>query len=143
MAVFVADCWVVVVLVEVLVEVLVDGGLVDGTVEVDGERDGGFVVGALAGCGVVVDGVVELLDGLVVELDGREVAPGEFVVGSDPAEVVELDEPRVAEALGREPRESGADFVWKVKTPARPATVAAIMIGARFIVPISLEASLV
>ena len=70
MAVFVADGWVVVVLVEVLVE----GGLVDGTVEVDGERDGGFVVEALGGCGVVVE-----------VLDGREVAPDGFVVGDDPA----------------------------------------------------------
>ena len=100
-----------VVLVDVLVEVLVDGVLVDGTVEVDGERDGGFVEEALAECGVEVDGVVEVLEGLVVELDGREVVPFEFVAGGDPAAIDELEEPRVAETLGREPRERGADFV--------------------------------
>jgi hypothetical protein len=142
-AVFVADGWVVVVLVDVLGAVFVDGVFVDGTVEVDEERDGGFVVEELAECGVVVDGVVEELEGLVVELDGREVEPCEFVAGGDPAAIDELDEPRVAEALGREPRLMGADFVWKVKTPARPATVAARTIGVRFIDCVPREHSLV
>ena len=91
----------------------------------------------------VADGVDEVLEGLVVELDGSEVAPPEFVAGGDPATIDELEEPRDADAFGKEPRVRGADFAWKVRTPARPATVAAITIGVRFIDCFSYDDSLI
>jgi len=111
LAVLVAEGCVVVVLVDVLVEALVDGVLVDGTVELAGERsvdglDGALVDGALPEFRVVVDG-----DSDVLGPAGSEVAPLEFVAGGEPAAIDELEEPRVTDALGREPRVRGADFV--------------------------------
>jgi hypothetical protein len=107
--------------VDVLVEEL-DGGLVDGAVEV------------LAGCVVVL---VEGGRGAVVDDDevdwGGGFVPLELFPGGDPVATGVVGEPRVADALGREPIVRGADFVWKASTPARPATVAAITIGVRLI----------
>jgi|SRR5665213_250344 len=95
--------------------------------------------------GLVVDGVVEVLicceevvlvDGagtVVVEELDETAAPAVL----DPLPVEEpdatgsVDEPRDTELLGREPSVRGADFVWNVSTPARPATVATITIGVR------------
>ena len=110
--------WVVVVLVEVLVDTGVEV-LVDGIVELFADRGvdvvveevaGGFVDGTLVECGAVV-GVDDVLEGLVVELDGTAVAGLDLVAGGDPVATDEAEEARVADALGSEPRVRGADFV--------------------------------
>lgn len=82
----------------------------------------------------VADGAVVAVpdEGVVVRLDvGGELVP--LDAGGDPAATDLVGDPEAAEAPGTEPRVRGADFVWKESTPASPATVAAITIGARFI----------
>jgi hypothetical protein len=83
---------------------------------------GGVVVGGVVDEGVVDEGVVAgtvWREGVVVDADGGALA------------VFEGDEPPVAETPGAEPSASDADLVWKVSTPASPAMVAPITIGAR------------
>jgi len=58
-------------------------------------------------------------EGVVVDAAGG--APATF----------EGEEPPGEEAAGSEPGVRDADLVWKVSTPASPATVAPITIGAR------------
>ena len=53
--------------------------------------------------------------------------------GDEPAGAEEVGEPLVAVAEGSPPRMGRGPLVWKLKTPIRPAAVAAITIGARLI----------
>jgi hypothetical protein len=87
------------------------------------------VVGVVAGV-VVVGGTVVV--GLVVGVVGLVVVEEGVVVdaGGAPA-TLEGEEPPGKEAAGSEPGARDADLVWKLSTPARPATVAPITIGAR------------
>lgn len=98
---------------------------------------------------VVVDGTVTTVvgGGVVVLLEGTDVVPGAGIVvvlGAagelalpwpvrDAAGTDEVGELPVVETPGKEPSVREADFVWKASTPARPATVAPMTIGARFI----------
>ena len=59
--------------------------------------------------------------------------------GGDPLVLDVVGGRVVADAPGMAPRETGADFVWKVRTPASPAAVAAITMGVRLIELLQLE----
>ena len=97
----------------------------------------GGTVAVLVGTCVVVVVLLEGTDdepgvGMVVVLaGGGELAPPWPVRDAAGTDVV--GELPVVETPGREPNVREADFVWKASTPARPATVAPITIGARFI----------
>jgi hypothetical protein len=106
--------------------------------------DGMVVVVLVELGGLVVDGVVEALMCCeeVVLVDGAGTVVDELDDAGDPTALEPLPveepeatgsvgEPRDTELLGREPSVRGADFVWNVSTPARPATVATITIGVR------------
>jgi hypothetical protein len=93
---------------------------------------------------VVAGAVVGVVVGLVPAGPAPAgLVPGEGVVvdadGGAPATLVEGEEPRVAEAPGSEPRARDADLVWNVRTPASPAMVAPITIGARLMNAVSSE----
>jgi hypothetical protein len=77
-----------------------------------------------------------LAEGVVVEGedDPVELDP---LFGGDAAATEVGEEPRVAALRAAVPSVSGADFVWKLSTPASPATVATVTIGARLIVLLS------
>jgi hypothetical protein len=78
-----------------------------------------------------------LAEGVVVEAEDDPVGLDPLFGGDAPAAEVG-EEPRVAAALlAAVPSVSGADFVWKPSTPASPATVATVTIGARLIVLLS------
>jgi len=81
----------------------------------------GTVVGVVAG---TVVGVVD---------EGGGLVPVDPVFGGAPAVVEVVGEPVVADAAGNEPSVRRADFVWKLRTPASPAAVAAMTIGVRLI----------
>lgn len=127
---------------------MVGGTVVGGTV-------GGTVVGTVArgavvaGAGVVVAGTVEVfvLGAVDVLVEGGRVAvvvlgagcvggvvPAVPVRGGEPVARDALVEERVAPSPVPIPSDSGADLVWKLSTPARPAAVARTTMGARLIV---------
>jgi len=98
----------------------------------------GAVVGLGGSCVVVVVGEEGTDDGpgggVVVELDvGDELVPPEAPPAWVAAGREEVAGFRVVETPGREPSVSDADLVWKARTPASPAMVAPITIGARLI----------
>jgi hypothetical protein len=78
-----------------------------------------------------------LAEGVVVE--GEDVPVGLDPLFGGEAAATEVGEaPRVTAALrAAVPSVSGVDFVWKLSTPASPATVATVTIGARLIVLVS------
>ena len=86
-------------------------GVVVGVVVVGGTVVVGLVAGVVVGLGVVGEVVV-------VDAGG---APG----------ALEEEEPPGEETAGSEPGVREADLVWKLSTPASPAMVAPITIGAR------------